>query len=746
MDRVERLKEELLNLTHVKYRIERELSLLSDEKVMAEPLVVRKAHALALMLREMPVYILEGELIVGGKSMNCRTMYFWGEMPGPEFDKNYLKDHLVWGTREYQSKYGPQSGRTFAHYATEEENEEAAKAGVAEGSAVNHFSPMWERVLMKGIGGLRDEARRRVASLSIPKDKKKADFLRAVIVAMEGAEAYILRYAELAARMATEEKNEKRRTELEEISRICTWISSNPPRTFREALQLYFHTFNISLTELHSHVALGRIDQYMYPFYKRDLDEGRITKEEAQELLECLWIKFNTTTDLHADNGFQMVVGGQTRDGLDATNDLSYMCLDALARLRLADPKLHVRIYKGMSEKFLRKICEVIKMGIGGLPMVFNDELIIPTWQKFGASLSDARDYCPDGCSEPLVYGKSNNWPNSSHPNLIDCVAKAVEHLEEFDTFEDFFGAVKDDIGPQWLRGSVGGWEGVNKRDEYMVRTGFAATPFTSAITDNCLEKMMDLSAGGAVYNFSGCGCGGLANAADALAAVKKLIYEEKVITKKELLDALHSNYEGMKGERIRQLLINRVPKYGNDDDYVDLLAKELVETYCDEVRRHRNPRGGEWIPGLHNFFFMREGIEVGATPDGRRNKEMLACHTSPVPGRDVKGPIAAIKSFTKLDQTLTPDGAVLDLKLSPSSMEGYVGTEKLMALLKTFMEMKGMTVQFNVVDAKTLRNAQQSPEKYKDLLVRVYGFAAYFVTLAPEYQEHIIARTEHNI
>jgi formate C-acetyltransferase len=257
---------------------------------------------------------------------------------------------------------------------------------------------------------------------------------------------------------------------------------------------------------------------------------------------------------------------------------------------------------------------------------------------------------------------------------------------------------------------------------------------------------MMDLSAGGAVYNFTGCGCGGLANAADSLAAVKKLVYEEKMIGRGTLLDALHNNFEGVQGERIRQLLINRAPKYGNEDDDVDLLAKELVESYCNEVRKQTNPRGGTWIPGLHNFFFMQEGREVGATPDGRRAKDPLAGHTSPAPGRDVKGPIAAIKSFVKLDHTLTPNGAVLDLKLHPTAVKGTSGTEKLMALMKTFMELNGMTVQFNIVDIATLRDAQENPENYKNLLVRVYGFSAYFVTLAPEYQEHVIARTEHSM
>jgi formate C-acetyltransferase len=483
---------------------------------------------------------------------------------------------------------------------------------------------------------------------------------------------------------------------------------------------------------------MGRFDQYMWPFLERDLEAGRLTPEEAQELLDSLWFKYASFTDVDADNLQNLILGGQTPDGRDATNPLSHMCLDATDRLGLIDPKVSVRIHRGTPEGLLRKTCEIIAKGVCH-PGVYNDEAIIPALVESGIPLEDARDYTNDGCSEILVQGKTNPWAYEARVKLLTCLERVMERLEEYETFEEVMAALKEEV-------SLAVTMATSTTNLIQAATPLISpNPLLSATVGDCIEKALDLTEGGAVYNSSAVCATGVADTADGLAALKKLVFEEGAVGREELAEALRNNFEGR--ERLRLMLLNRAPKFGNDDEYVDSIAAELVEHLATEVSKHGNPRGGRYILGIFSYgMYIGHGLVTGATPDGRKAGEFISPNFSPAPGRDRKGPFAALKSTTRVNQMLTPNGTALDLTLHPSALRGPQGVEKLMGFLRALVELGGMQVQFNVADAAVLRAAQAEPEKHRNLTVRLWGFPAYFVRLPKEFQDHIIARTNHGL
>ena len=412
--------------------------------------------------------------------------------------------------------------------------------------------------------------------------------------------------------------------------------------------------------------------------------------------------------------------------------------MEATERLGLIDPKWSIRVHKDTPDEFLRKACEVIKSG-RYQPGIYYDEAIIPALTRTGIPLDDARDYTNDGCSELLVQGKTNPWAFEAKVLLLKCLERAMEDLEEYESFGDLMEALKEEIS-QAVEMAVSSCNILQSAIPMI-----SPNPFVSATVEGCLEKMKDLTEGGAVYNSAAVCASGVADTADALAAVKKLIYEEGRVGKRELLDALHGDFEGQ--ERLRLMLLNRAPKFGNDDDYVDSIAAEIVEHTSREVDKHRNPRGGRYILGLFSYgCYISHGLVTGATPDGRKAGAGISPNFSPAPGRDLKGPFAAMKSTAKINQLLTVNGTALDVALHPSALRGPGGVDKLVGLLKAFGELGGMQVQFNVVDAEVLKAAQREPERHRNLTVRLWGFPAYFVRLPKEFQDHIIARTDHRI
>jgi formate C-acetyltransferase len=714
------------------------------------PLPIRKAMAVKLMLENVPVHIYPGELIVGIGFMEHPLE---GDKPRSILPEGISGEGYITGAQMRiatgldKEPYDPvirgHSGYmvsskwcVFPHYATPEEIEEARRLSLGENSNPGHLQAGNPRLVEHGWTGLKEMAEIRTAGIdpSTPKGTKQTSFLRSVIIVLDALRNFALRYSNLAARGAKAETDPGRKAELLKISEVCRNITERPPETFHEALQIHW------LTHLANHTQgahqMGRFDQYLWPFLERDLETSRLTSEAAQELLDSLWFKYASFTDVDADNLQNIILGGQTPYGGDATNPLSHMCLDATDRLGLIDPKVSVRIHRGTPEEFLRKTCEIIAKGVAH-PGVYNDEAVIPSLIESGIPLEDARDYTNDGCSEILVQGKTNPWAYEARVKLLTCLESVTERLEEYETFEEVMVALMEEL-------TLAVTMATSTTNLIQAATPLISpNPLISATVGDCIEKALDLTEGGAVYNTSAVCATGVADTADGLAALKKLVYEEGAVGKGELVEALRNDFEGQ--ERIRLMLLNRAPKFGNDDDYVDSLAAELVEHLSAEVSKHGNPRGGKYILGLFSYgMYIGHGLVTGATPDGRKAGAFISPNFSPAPGRDRKGPFAALKSTTRVDPMLTPNGTALDLTLHPSTLRGPRGVEKLMGFLKTFMELGGLQVQFNVADAAVLREAQAEPEKHRNLTVRLWGFPAYFVRLPREFQDHIITRTDH--
>ncbi|MGD2201305.1 MAG: pyruvate formate lyase family protein [Candidatus Bathyarchaeota archaeon] len=751
--RTEKLRRNLSHKTHTPTEIERP-TIFTRPGLQEEPLAIRKAKALALMLEKVPVHIYPGELIVGTPFRETPIeegdSYLRSILPESPSGEGYITgahgrielglasepyDPVIQGLEGYgtSTKWG-----IFPHYATEEEIAEARRIGLDENSNPGHLQAGHARVVGYGLTGLKEMAEGRLHEIdpSNPKGEKQEAFLRSVIIALEAAQEFSLRYSGLASAMAEEESDPIRAGELREISEVCKRIAERPPSSFWEALQLHWFTHLINHTQgAHQ---MGRFDQYMWSFLEEDLKARVLTREEALELLECLWFKYASYTDLDADNLQNLILSGQTPDGRDATNPLSYMCLDITDRLDLIDPKVSVRVHRETPEGFLRKICEIIAKG-RYQPGVYNDEAIIPALVGAGIPLEDARDYTNDGCSEILIQGKTNPWAYEARVRLLSCLERVTERIMELDTFSELMDALEDEIGIAVSMAVAG----CNILQAGVPR--ISPNPFVSATVEGCIEKALDITEGGAVYNTSAVCASGVADAADSLTALKKFVFEKDAVRKEDLLQALSHDFKG--DERLRLMLLNRAPKFGNDNDYVDSIATGLVETLASEVTKHRNPRGGNYILGLFSYgMYIGHGMMTAATPDGRKAGEGISPNFSPAPGRDRKGPFAVLKSTTKVDQSLTPNGNALDITIHPSVLRGPKGVEKMMAFIMAMVELGGMQVQFNVVDTEVLRAAQAEPEKYAYLTVRLWGFPAYFVRLPREFQDHLIARTSHSL
>jgi formate C-acetyltransferase len=584
----------------------------------------------------------------------------------------------------------------------------------------SHYPPGHETILRMGLTGIRDRAKK---MLETETDPKKMDFLRAVEISYDAACEYVRKYSEYAADMANMESDPRRKEELERISTICQELSAGKPTSFYAALQL------VQFTRVFGgRGCIGRFDQWMYPFYKKDIDDGKITQEEVQDLLECFWVKLNHFAG-NNDSLRNISLAGQTRDGKDACNELTYMCLEASAKLKLPEPKLNVRFFPGTPRKLLVECCRVLAEGINILS-VFNDEVVIPAMSRLGIPIEDVRDYCNDGCSELILGGRGTIGFRvyDSLTQLRETVLKA-EH-NRFGTFEE----VLDDFKSRLIQFMPQG------------RGGDAAVtfPYFAASIEDCLEKA---SPTGVRYSIWGSILAQVSNTSDGLAAIKKLIYENKVITWDELISAIKSDYDGY--ESLRQMIRNRAPKYGNDQDYVDEIAKDITEYFCDGVHEragNTSGPGGKWAAGLMCFGMQRKK-DLPATPDGRKQGDLTASSFSPSVGMDKSGPTAVFKSINKIDLTKASHGSVLDIAMHSSAIRGKEGFDNLVSLVDSFLKMPcTATLQMNVLNRDTLLNALEDPDnpEYKTLIVRVWGFSAVFVELDPALQRHVISRTEH--
>jgi formate C-acetyltransferase len=714
------------------------LSIWEQGALKSDPLVIRKANALRLLLEETPAIILEDELIVG-----LRTIYSPLGEGENVFGSTYMLP--VKPATKHKKPFYPR-------YLTESERSLAFKAGISEGAFTSHVPFGTSKVLKYGIKGIKKQAETRLKKIR-NENPNHVNFLKAVIESLDAVSDFIKKHHEMALNIAQTTNDESRRKELIEIADNCEWISTEPPRSFYDAIQLFWFCTIVMALESQSCIPIGRLDQDLWPFLEKDLQTKTITRENARELVQCLWIKLNFESDLTTDTCRNITIGGTFADGMDATNELTYMFLEASNKLRLADPKLNVRLHKGTPKLLWKKTVELVQAGLGGFPAFYNDEAIIEGLMKMGLPLEEARLYSCDGCQEIIIPGKGDFYPVHTGVNLLECVqltlgiepmiinvgapTLTIPEPKEHKTFEEFMEDYYEKLNKLVC---IAVEEG-NIRDTALAL--YSPVPFLSSTLEGCIENAKDKTMGGCIYNWTGCNGQAFASAVNSLAAVKRMVFDEKLMTLSELR---HQLKEDWPNERLRQYAMNRVPKWGNDNDYVDSIAVKVAKRFIDEVIKYENPRGGPYYPGIFTFHHVSRGIRTSASPDGRHAGDSISAHISPQAGTDKMGPTHTVNSALKITELRPPEGTVLDLRFHPSALMGDQGLNKLESFIRTFIEQGGTVIQFNVVDSVTLRKAQVNPEQYRALLVRVWGFSAYFTTLTTEYQNEIIERTEHGI
>ena len=788
-ERIKALRDELLTTEEVMCFERARLVKESFPSTAGEPQVIRRAKALRHVLENMTIFIREGELIVGQQTEKVKgvpvfpeTGAIWIEEEMDIFDKRRFKRVRVpsEGREELLQILPYWKPKTIHHQISVSLPEETKNILEYECSplspnlfirnAIGHLLVDYPKVMLSGFDGIREEVRDLAATLdpTEPDAPEKHHFYEAVGITCKAAADFGRRYAKKASELAATETNAKRRNELQEISRICERIPAKPAETFHEALQAFWFTHLIIQIDTDGlAISPGRFDRYMYEYYRRERAENNITQAHAQELLNCLWIKFYEIIKLVDNRSLDdmlfgtgnnlsqnLVVGGVDTDGVDTTNALSYMCLIADGTVRFDQPSLSVRVHPDTPTEFLKAVVDVVKLG-GGKPAIFFDQASIPALLATGVTLDEARDYALCGCVEPATAFNSYTWANGCMFNLPKCVELALNNgvcmltdvrmgpqtgvPSALDSYEKVFAAFKEQT-TYFIRHMV---SILNTCD--LLHADTLPTPFVSAISDGCLTRGKDISAGGTKYNHIGVSGIGLADATDALSAVKTLVFDQKKISIEELNRMMKADFEGY--EAALQMLKKKASKYGNDDDQADLIARKIGQFFCMQVSGYRCPRGGQYRPGLFPVSSnVPLGRRVAALPGGHRSRQPLADGISPAPGCDVNGPTAVIKSVTKVDHVIVPNGTLLNLKFHPSALEDSKGVGNLISLIRTMGTMQGMHVQFNVVSADTLRKAQEHPEAYRDLLIRVAGYSAFFVELDQALQDHIISRTENTL
>ncbi|MCY6372804.1 glycyl radical protein [Clostridium ganghwense] len=790
-ERVKRLRESVLSQTP-RVCIERARYVTEAYKENeAQPIYIKRARAVEKTLKNMSIYIKNGELIVGNQACEERTAPVFPEY-AVEWIENELKEKENFNKREGDNFYLPEEhiqelleivqywkGKTLrskCYAMMPEEIKKATEVKIIHGegnmtSGDGHIVPDFEKALKLGLNGIIKEAEEELEKIDIGENDglRKRAFLQSIIIINNSVIEFAERYAQLAKELAQKENNEKRKEELLKISEMCTRVPAESPRNFYEAVQMIWFIHLVIQIESNGHSAsLGRVDQYLHKYYKKDINNKIINREFAKELLQCLWIKLFSILKIrptsHSGYGagyptYQNVtIGGLNIDNSDATNELSYLILESVGETKLTQPNLSARLNLNSPERFIRECAKIIATGFG-MPALHTDEIIIPALLNKGVEYKDAYNYTMVGCVEVAVPGK---WGYRCTGMTFLNMLKAVEltlndgydertgytlltrngNLLDFNTYEELWKAWEKNIA-YYTKLSVA----LDK----LADTNLEEYPdiFCSSLVDNCIKRGKTVKEGGAVYDIVAGLQVGLANAANSFAAMKKSIYEDRLLTTEDVMNALKTNFAGIKGEKIRKIL-NNAPKYGNDIDYVDNVAKEVYDTYIKEIKKYKNTRYGRGPIG-GNYGLSTSGISsnvpmgcvTGATPDGRKAWTPAAEGASPVQGTDTNGPTSVLKTITKLPTILMTGGQLLNKKFSPELVKDEIGFEKFVALIKSFIAVKGWHVQFNIISTETLREAQKDPEKYRDIIVRVAGYCAQFVTLDSTTQEDIISRTE---
>jgi len=746
---------------------------------LSEP--VRRALAFKHVLENKKIYIGEGELIVGERGPAPKAVPTY-----PEICCHTLKDLEILGTRKktpyavdeetkrtYKDKIIPfWKGRSIRETIFSEMSHEwktAYQAGVftefLEQRAPGHTA-LDNKIYGKGLVGFKKDIARSMRNLDFlndPRAHEKMEELRAMDIAATALICYAERHAEKARELQKKERTPKRRKELKNIADVCTHVPAQAPRDFWEALQHYWFIHLGVITELNPWDAFnpGRLDQHLYPFYRKGLDDGTLTQENAKELLQLLWIKFNnqpappkvgvTAEESNTYNDFALInTGGVRADGSDAVNELSYLILDVIEEMRIPQPSSMVQISKKTPDNFLKRALKIIRTGFGQ-PSVFNTDVIIQELLRQGKRIEDARNGGASGCVETGAFGKECyiltgyfnlvkvleiTLNNGLDPRTRQKIGLETGDPSKFGSFDELFVAFKRQLNY---------FVDVKIKGNNVIEQLYAEhlpVPFLSLLIDNCIVKGKDYNDGGARYDTSYIQGVGLGTVTDSLAAIGYQVFDKKQVAMRELLTALKADFDGY--ETLRQMLLNKTPKYGNDDEYADSVMRAVFEAYYDAIEGRPNTKGGTYrinlLPTTVHVYF---GRVTGATSDGRKTLEPLSEGVSPVQGADRKGPTAVIKSVSKIDHART-GGTLLNMKFAPELLADEEGLDKLAHLIRTYFKLDGHHVQFNVVDAETLYDAQKHPERYGDLLVRVAGYSDYFVNLSLELQNEIIKRTEH--
>ena len=761
--RVEKLREAFLSIKPSvsidRARIETRVM----KETEGESVVTRRAKVFAASAREMPIYIYPDQLLAGciGAKPRCYNI-----IPGLNTAMRKAGQAYILGLREdlpYDDLSDDEKRELEELTPYWKEQGRIGKTYHYGHNIHNH-----QKVLKKGFLGIKKDAEDRLARLNLDdaEDATKVPFLKGVVMAMEAAAEIGTRFAARARELAEKEEDSKRKAELIKIAEVCDWVPANPARTFYEALQSYY----ISYLLLHWEVipsmgfSQGRVDQYLYQYYESDIKEGRITKEEAQELIDCYLLGVN-----YEGESSPITVGGVKANGHDATNELSYVIIEGIMHTRLPSPWLSVLVHSQMPDDLLFKACQLCSLGTGQ-PQFVNSDIMVAQALARGTmggppiTLEDARAASPQGCFELVIPGKDSGYLYFRMPNLAACMEfvmtngknrphngnmgtsqryRAFEGTEtgdprQFKSFEEVQEAFYKQLA--WMRRSIQ-IAGTNNERNIIE---FTPTVYESALIDDCIEKGICREEGGAHYNFNNGGAVlASTDAGDSLTAIRKLVFEDKKITMAELCDALDHNFKGY--EDIRQMLLE-TPKFGNDDDYADEQVAWVLHQWMTEFNKVTNLRGGHGCPGGSVMgAYVPEGSVTGALPSGRLAWEPLCDASSPNSGRDVNGPTAVVKSMGKIDHVEILGGVTFNLRIDPAVF-GDGDVARMAALVRTFIDQKIFHMQTNVISSDTLRAAQKEPEEYKDLVVKVAGYNAFYTQLSKPLQDSIIARTEHGL
>lgn len=775
-DRIETLKNRMLSVP--RFASIEQARIITDtyKEHEDEPRIMQRAYSLKNCLEKINISVEPEELIVGNRTAGVRYGVVFPESGSTWVDKEFetlpTRPQDQFNVREEDIQYFREviypywQGKSLedvlrARYGKEiDEISKVAKINQKD-HAQGHINPDCEGWLKKGPAGLKAEAE---AYLEKETDEEKKLFYQSVVTVMEGTIHFIQRYRDLLNSQAVE--NPAWADNMRTVARVCDNISKRPAETFHEAAQALWFLFVILQMESNaSSFSPGRMDVFMYPYYRHDIDKGIATDQEILDIIESLWLKFNEIVYMRNSHsakffagfpiGFNIALGGQDDKGEPYENEVSYLLLKAQEHIGLPQPNLSVRLCEKTSDKLLKAAIKVVSLG-SGMPQFFNDNAVIPAMiDDLDIEEADARNYAIVGCVELTTQGNNLGWSDAAMFNLNKALELALNNgkclltgqqlapdrgnLTTFDTYEELEEAFRANID-YFMDKMILACEQVEQ-----AHMDLLPTPFLSSVINDCMEKGEDVTRGGAKYNLSGIQMIQVANLADSLAAIKQLVYDEKKVTRERLLAALQNNYK--EDEILRTMLLNKVPKYGNDVEWVDNLGVKWAKYFRERMNQFTNYRGGKYHTGMYTVSaHVPMGENVGASPDGRYAQTPLADGgMSPVYGRDEHGPTAVLKSVARLDKSWTTNGGLLNMKFLPEFFKTENGIDKFAKMLRTFVDLEIPHIQFNVVRKEDLLAAKENPEQYRNLTVRVAGYTAYFVELAGELQDEIIARTSYN-